>query len=736
MTPRKERSIHTLLRSNLLLAAALAGAILAVYAAAVRAPFVFDDITAVTENPSIRSLGSALHPLHQATSVVGRPLVNLSLALNFAVSGTRVWSYHAFNILVHILAALALFALVLATLRDSRATAQYRGEAGLLAFSVAALWALHPLQTESVTYVVQRAESMAGLFYLLVLCFLARAPLSRRPNLWLGLSVGACFLGVCAKEVVATAPLMAILYDRAFIAGSFRGAWRARWRYYVFLGTSWIPLGILAGTAGWNRGGSAGFGSTSIWTYWQTQLEALCRYLQLSIWPSPLVFDYGPYQARASMGLVACGLVLLVLAGATAALLRGNRPAGFVGAWFFVALSPTSIVPVGTQTIADHRMYLALAAPIAAVVLGSYRLFGRRTFLGVLAAAIALAASSAARDRVYATPVSLWRDTVAKRPDNARARDNYGLALFDEGQTKAAVRQYEASLSIEPRDQGTRNNLGNAYAAMGRDADSERQYGAALAIQPDFAPALYDLANLLQHEGRTAAAIADYRRVVQLVPDNPAAQLDLGTLLSRDAGTLDEAIAHLTAAVRLEPTANAHLRLGEALASAGRPERAAPEYEAALALDGRLASASYDLGTLLASTGRVSEGINYLRESLRADPQSPRAHFGLGNALAEQGSTAEASAEFHEALRLDPSFAEAHMNLAMILCKSGRIPEGLENVDAAIRSRPAYAQAHFLRAMILLQLGRRDEVAPEYETLLRLRSPLADRLVRIVQGKG
>ena len=337
---------------------------LAAYHNSFSGPFIYDDAPAILDNPSIRHLWPIWQPLcpphGEGLTIEGRPILNFSFAINYAVSGTRVWSYHALNLIFHLLAGLALFGIVRRTLeRGARG-----GSPALLGLGVALLWTVHPLQTEAVTYVVQRAESLMGLFYLLTLYGFVRATAepSRRPLLWFGLSWLACLFGMATKEVMITAPVMVFFFDRTFVAGSFAAAWRRRRSYYLALAATWLlPIALVASTGG-NRSGSVGFGAGVSWgAYVLTQFQAIVTYLRLAFWPHPLVFEYGTFWV--SFGRMApCGIVVGLLAAATIwALVR--RPAlGFLGFWFFGILAPTSLAPGTTQMIVEHRMYLPLAA--------------------------------------------------------------------------------------------------------------------------------------------------------------------------------------------------------------------------------------------------------------------------------------------------------------------------------------------------------------------------------------
>ena len=296
---------------------------LIVYANSFAVPFVFDDLPTVRDNPGIRQLGTAWRqPAQQGITISGRPLAGLSVALNYAVSGTHVWSYHLFNVAIHLLCGLTLFGIVRRTFSRFllergvgsaksgsfvRSEPADRNTSHIVAIAAALLWTVHPLQTESVTYIAQRVESMMGLFYLLTLyCFIryadrlsSEAPsegmrAEKMPaNAWIWPAVLASLCGMACKEVMVTAPLLVVLYDRTFLSGSFREAWRRHHTIFLGLAATWLLLVFEVAGAG-NRGGTAGYGAhVGPWRYALAQCPAILHYLGLCFWPHPLVFDYG-----------------------------------------------------------------------------------------------------------------------------------------------------------------------------------------------------------------------------------------------------------------------------------------------------------------------------------------------------------------------------------------------------------------------------------------------------------
>ncbi len=634
---------------------------LAAYHNALNAPFEFDDIPSITENASLRSLWpplAALSPPASGTSVGGRPVANLTLALNYALGGTGVRGYHATNVVILVLGGLVLFGIVRRTLSSPVLGGRFARDAVPLALAVALLWALHPLQTESVTYVVQRVESLMGLFYLLTLYCVIRSAGSPRPAAWGGFAVAACLLGMGTKEVMATAPLIVLLYDRTFLARSFRGALAKRGWLHLALAATWIPLAFLVAGTGWSRGGTAGFGGVAPpGPYWLAQFGAVARYLGLSLWPHPLSFDYGTVLLRHPRESALCALLVVPLAAAAAAALWRRPAAGFLGAWFFLILLPTCLVPVATQTMAEHRMYLPLAAVVSAVVLGGYAAAGRRVLAPLAAAVVLLGMLTALRNGDYRSEVALWAGTVATQPENARAHCALGTLLGSlPGRRGEGVAELEAALGIEPRYPLAENSLAVILEdEPGRLPEAEAHLRRAVEIDPSYAIAHYNLGALLARSGRVGEGIAELESALRLKPDFAEASSNLGVALCV-TGRTAEGMARMEAALGMDPgLAMTHFNLGKAMESAGRVPEAIHQYEEAVRLQPGLAEAENNLGLLLCSAGRAPEGIEHIRAAIRANPGYGRAHLALGTVLLREGRTRDAAAEFEEAHRLNPA---------------------------------------------------------------------------------
>lgn len=730
-TPRGEAADW----AALALPAILVAAAVAAYGRTLSVPFLFDDVPSIADNPTIRHLSGAFWPPADST-VGGRPVLNLSLAFDYAVSGTGVWSYHATNVAIHTLAGLALYGVArrtLAALGSRSATA--------VAFSAALLWVVHPLQTESVTYVIQRAESLMALFYLLTLYAFIRAAGSagRAARAWSAACVGACLLGMATKEVMVSAPLIVLLYDRTFASGSFREALGRRAALYGCLAATWPVLALLVlSTHG--RGGTVGFASgVSWWGYALAQFPALVHYLRLCVWPRPLIFDYGHVPAPPSLATALDAAVVIGLLGATAwALVR--RPAlGFLGACFFAILAPSSsVVPVATEVMAEHRMYLPLAAATVLAAVAMDRWIGRLLVAATLALAAALLAATWQRNGAYRSALSLWSDVAAKAPGNDRAQFNLGCALVAQsGRLQEAAARFEEAIRLNPNYVEAHYNLGKALKALGRTREAIAQFEEALRLNSDVADAHFSLASALQEDpSRLDDAVAQFQQGLRLKPDVAEAHMSLGAALQRTSGRLNDAVAQYEEAIRLNPgLAEAHFRLGTALqALPGRLGDAVSQYEEAIRLRPDFADAHYNLGCILvAEPGRTADAIAQYDEALRLKPGMAEAHCNLGYALAKvPGRLPEAIAQYEEALRLRPDYAEAHCNLGNALSTSGRAQEAIPHYEQALRTRPDDPVIHIDLAIALLKVpGRTDEAVAQLNEALRLQpgNPMARQIL-------
>ncbi len=526
----------------------------AAYARVLDGEFVFDDLTSVVGDPAVRDLGGALRGFLPALLSGRRPVTLLTFALDHAVGGLHPRAFHVTNLLIHLGVTALAFLLVRAALRLAGATRPTG-----LAVAVAGLFALHPLQSQAVSYVVQRAEALAAGCYLATLLFLLAAE-RRGPTARGVAAYGAAFatfvLGLGAKATLVTLPAAWLLLAGALPTAEARRA-LASWPRRLLLLVPFLAVeaAFVHRTLTRIEGSTdAGFAVPGLpaGTYVLTQCRVLLTYLRLLWWPAGQSADWAFPTSRslAEPGVVMAGLALLALLAATVALWRWARlqPAGgadgvagraiaFGVAWFFVVLAATSLVP-REDVLVEHRVYLAslgifMAASVAAErALSRYWLAGlqrRRAALLLVAAAWGvLAMALHRRNAVWESALALWGNAVEQAPHKPRARFGLGNALLARGDHEGAIAQYRSALAAVRPDAPVaeaplQQNLGAALVRSGRPAEALAPLRRALELDPSSADAAVGLAVAALAAGDLAAAEDAAVLTLALAPGNALA---------------------------------------------------------------------------------------------------------------------------------------------------------------------------------------------------------------------
>jgi protein O-mannosyl-transferase len=580
-------------------AAVIAAVILAAYSNSFRGPFVIDDQASVVQNPDIRDLGRLDRVLSPRpdSPVAGRPLVNLTFAIDFAVGGLEVTGYHVTNLVWHIACAWLLFGVVRRTLAQPSMPPAVSGRAAHLALAVALVWGVHPLTTEVVDYLSQRTESMMAFFVLLTLYAAIRSHGSSTRG-WHGLAIVACLVGTVCKETIAVAPLLVALYDRIFLYRSWTEAGRERGSLYLGLAASWLVLGgfVMSGPRAAVTGLASG---VSPWTYLLNQAEIVVDYLRLTLWPAGFVVLYGWPEMRTPADVWPQALVVVALLGLTIVALVRTPRLGYLGAWFFVALAPTSsIIPIATEVGAERRMYLPLMALAVLAVIGVAKVVGAARWVSalvLLAVVSGLASLTFLRTAEYASPLTLARTVVERRP-TALAHHLLGEQLGLAGQTAEAETELRAAVALG--NSRARFQLGTLLIDQKRIAEAAPEFEAFVAtasvpqrwrwLNPPLLEVLsarLALAQIYAAERRWPDAAAQARQVLDAAPRQPEALRLLGLSLF-GARAFAESVAVLRDYLTLRPTdAVARSNLGVALIGMGRLDEAVPELQRAVQAD-------------------------------------------------------------------------------------------------------------------------------------------------------
>src|ERR1017187_6497435 len=667
-------------------------------------PFLFDDLPTITQNPATRRLWPLSEVIaSDIPALVGRPLISLSLAVNYAVGGYDVVGWHLFKLMVHFLNALLVFGGGRRTLGSTPSDQGEPSRALWVAYAAAVLWMLHPLVTESVTYVFQRTELLMALFLLLTLYCFTRAIESPHKVVWFGAAIMACTLGMGTKEVMVVTPLLVLTYDSIFVARSWRTALRERRELYAGLVASWVVLASLLLTTNLKVKSGLTVDVLSPWNYFKMQWTVVAHYLRLAVWPRGLVLDYSDWSRETALAvaLPAAGLLAVLLAGALWAI-RRRWWWGFWGAWFFLLLAPTSsFLPLPTEPATERRMYLPLVAVIAVALGGGNRLcrnlwarFGWpdrvRVWLQaglVIGVTLALGLVTVQRNGQYHSAESIWADVVAKRPDSLRGHANLGLALLDDGRAKESIPHFIDALHIDPNQPIVRCNLANALAASGATNQAIAELQETPQHAPNYAPAHAALADILAGRGNEKSALEHYGTALAINPDEQTAHFNLAQLLTR-MGQREGAITQFTEVLRLDPrNATAHYNLANLLAESGREAEAISHYSAATRYDPHNARSQINLGNLFLKLGRADDAIAAYTDALRMDPNAFKAHNNLAVILASRGDLVHAADHFREAARLNPDAPEGHSELAEVLERQGLHEEAQGQLAEAQRLR-------------------------------------------------
>jgi tetratricopeptide (TPR) repeat protein len=657
------------------------------YASSCSRPFIFDDSAAIVENEGLRDLrqlGRVLNPERELPTA-GRPLANLSFALNYALGGLDVRGYHALSLAFHLCCAVLILSIARRTFERPVFPGYVTALAPDLAFATALLWAVHPLNSEVVVYTTQRTESMMAVCWLLTLYASIRALDRPTRGAWLALAVTASACGMLCKESMVTAPVIVVLWDAVFAFGGLAAALRARWRLYAGLACTWIVLVLMLSSN--PRPHSAGFTTdVSVWTYLLNQAGMIVHYLSLAVWPRDLVLMYGPPQPLTLAIALPALLVVLALLAATIWALWQRPALGFAGAWVFITLAPTSsLVPIATEVGAERRMYLPLVAITGLVVMAGATLsqrvwphqVRRSLSLALVLLTASLMAATIRRTQEYASALTMAETVLARRPGGfgqwmvgtemlragmtgeglshlreatrlgeSQAHYDIGAWQYKNDHLEDAILPLQTFVASHPLDADAvpaRAMLADAFARLNQWPQAAEQARLLLTMQKGNVDAVGILAAAAFHQAQFDEAILRYRQYLAFRPDNLQAIVSFGV----------------------------------ALANTDRPQEAIAVFERALALDPNNLTAQVDLAIALFERHDFGGAAEHALKAVALSPRSPAAHDILGRVLTVQGHYDEAAAQFRLALQLDPSYPDARDDLerlARAVGGGGRAP--------------------------------------------------------------
>ena len=681
---RPNPSARSLEAKDWLFIVALLAAVILVYQPALHGGMLWDDDMHVTR-PELRSW----HGLYRIWFDVGAtlqyyPLLHTAFWIEHKLWGDATLGYHLANILLHATAAL-MVALVLRRLKIPGACL------------AAAIFALHPIEAESVAWITEQKNTLSAVFYLGSLLAYLRFDQTRKMSSY-GWALGLFVLGILTKTIIATLPggLLVIFWWQ-------RG--RLSWKNDVLPLVPFFLLGAGGGmiTAWWELQINKCVGPEFTLTLVERCLIAGRSVWFLSwklFWPTQLTFIYPRWEINTRIWwqyLFPLGAAALLVA-LWSIRRRARAPLAavlFFGGTLFPMLGFFNLYTFRYSFVANHYQYLAglgiitLVGAGAALLLTRWELWNRPGGYALcLVPLVILAGLTWQQSRVHCDVETLYRTTIAENPACWMAYNNLGNLLHDRGQTDDAIAMLRKAIEIKPDYADACNNLGRALASRGQIDEAIAECRKALKIKPDFASAHNNLGNALAGCGRIDDAIAQYETAIRIDPNDAQPRYNMAIALA-GRGQVDEAIAQYRKAIEIKPDyIKAYNNLGAVLAGRGQIDEAIVQYHKVLDINRNDAEAHNNLGAVLSARGRMDEAITQYQKALEIKPDHAEAHNNLANALANCGRLDEAIVHYRKALEAKPDYAKAHGNLGVAQSRREEILKELAARRERLRAHP------------------------------------------------
>jgi protein O-mannosyl-transferase len=656
--------------------------------------FHFDDKFSITDNFAIRNIQN-LRNIWNFWPV--RFITLISFALNYHFHGLQVFGYYIVNILIHIIASIGVYWLILLTFSSVYFKKDRLKEYSvLIALSSALIFLSHPIQTESVAYIHQRATSLVGLFYIFSICFYARSRLLSRDNKDWKISYFFSWifalLSIFTKENAVTLPLAILLYEYCF----FKDNKPLKKGYIlpflalipiipalIFLAKSTTDLAIVNVTDIMRR-------PVSGYYYFLTQLRVLVTYIRLFFLPINQNLDYDYVLSKTFldpaviMSLVFLSAILVI----AIRVFNKYRLISFSIFWFFLTLVPeSSFIPLRDDVIFEHRLYLPMVGYSLFLVSGLYYLFKAKgvKFLIIMLSLIVAGYSimTYARNLAWKDEFTLWDDAVRKSPLKARPYINRGLAYQDKGNFDQAILDYNKAIEIKPNLAEAYINRGLSYQDKGNFDQALLDYNKGIAIKPNLAEAYYNRGLAYQDKGNLDQAILDYNKAIEIKPEYADAYYNRG-LVYQNKGNLNQTILDCNKAIEINPEyADAYYNRGLAYQDKGNLDQALLDYNKAIEIKPNYADVYCNRGLAYQDKGNLNQALLDYNKAIEIDSNYAGAYINRGLAYQNKSNLNQALLDYNKAIEIDPDYAEAYVNRAVVYFKKQEYTKSWEDVYRA-----------------------------------------------------
>ncbi|MDH5525322.1 MAG: tetratricopeptide repeat protein [Desulfobulbaceae bacterium] len=694
------------------------------YSNSFKVPFLFDDDSNIRNKDlqltefSWQGLGKAMTKGH----LKERPIANLSFALNYYISAYNVVGYHVVNVVIHCLAAFFLFLLLKATLALPAVKTTIAGKGWLVALCASGLWLVHPLHTQSVTYIVQRMNSMSAMFYILALLLYVHGRLKQEDSGAGGAKTGVAYFagsflaGLCAigsKEIAVTLPLFIGLYEWYFFKDLDRQWLRRKMPWLAGL-LLLLLVAVLFYTNGhpfrFIANGYA-YRDFTLQERLLTQPRVVLHYLSLLFFPHPsrLLLDYNFPLSQSLWQPVSTLLSFVVVGGmflGACFVARRHRLVSFALLWFLGNLVIESSV-VALEIIFEHRIYLPSMFLSVLLVLALQKWCRKNMVLlfVVLLVMSTWGLWTYQRNAVWADPVALWLSHVQDDPQNPRAHNNLGKAYFLAGDLQKAKDHFVRALELEPEDRFAQDNIGVVLEQLGDLAGAEIEYRKMIKLESDYSRGYRRLGDVLHKQGKLQEALQAYERALKFFPENWLAHKGAGRILI-DLGRVPEAIKHFEVVFLGQPDDPINLSYyGEALDRLGNGPEAVLKFKMALGLAPDMIPARFNLAQVLLKLGKTEEALIQLLEVEKRKPDLLPALHLIALLFSDGGRYGESAEYFKKMIKIVPTDADLFNNLGVQLLKQGEIGAAKSAFTQALEINAAHQYARRNLEIVLRELG-------------------------------
>jgi len=655
-----------------------------IYSNTLESPFLFDDKSNIMKNYDVRMIEISLDTIKKAIWS-NRPVSMLSFAFNYYFHKLNPFGYHLVNIFIHIIVGILLYVFLKNTFqilnKNKKEYFLSRPEnSSAILFLTVFIWLVHPLQTQSVTYIVQRMNSLASLFYLLAFWSYIKARLSGNKIFFI-ITVISGFLALGSKEIAVTLPFFIFLYEWYFFRDLDFNWLKNQYKWMISISVLFlVSIFIFVGPNPMDKI-LDGY-DVYPFTMFQrvlTQFRVLILYISLIIYPNPsrMILDYNfsvsqslfsPFTTFISMIIILAILSFAILRA------RKNPLVSFSILWFFGNLFIESSI-VALDLVFEHRIYLPSMFIILIFVISVFKYIKlEKLSYGLLIIIISIfSVWTYQRNGVWENAFTFWQDNVKKSQNNPRPKLNLAIAMTEEGRTDEAVQLYHEIINIAPTNSKAYNNLGNVLVNMGKIDEAILYFQKGIRVKPRDAELNYNLGNAFLGKNDLRNAIKSFQKSIELNNNYPKAYNNLGFTLAA-TGRIDEAISKYYKALKIDrENTEALNNLGLAFAAQGKLDKAIIEYNKVLRIEPDNVKTILNLGSAFSNMGKIDKAMTYFDKALKLNPAHPDTYYNIGNVHRKKKDLKKAEELYGKAISLDPFFFDARYNLGTILMKQNKL---------------------------------------------------------------